>query len=156
MPKRKLKYDLIDKAKPAGKRQIEVEFDADDVAYRIPVKGSMRDVLSALVQEHSGTHRANTISDVLRFLDFSNFVTGVDNLDGAFPFRGAIPEAEREIAGRHLSGRTNAVGAALHLLLSTEANAQAKATLGGLVWSLAHAKRFGGTAAHQGQVVIDD
>lgn len=93
-------------------------------------------ILSAAVADPALSHYHDVLCDLSRYLCRGNYISRPpDGLDTIFPFRDAIPEARIGEArtpgetGNNLSGRTNTPGAALYLMMTTEARQEVKATL---------------------------
>ena len=130
-------------------------FDADSY-HGLPMGTSNRAIFGAAIRNDEGTLIADVLNDTFRYLYYGHFCgQGVD-LDREFPFRGAIPEALSSDAWVHRSQRTDTVGSALYLLMSTRAAAENKALLGAIVLAMTRHPKYGGTTDHPVVPTVDE
>ncbi len=103
------------------------------------------DILQAAIERERDKHpdMAGVLNDLLRYLGFSNFARVKNEvLEEKFPYRGTIPESKSFGATKYLSDKTNPVGAALYLLITTEASAENKKLLDAVVAAMQRHPKF--------------
>lgn len=111
----------------------------------LPDGTTTRRIFEAAIERAQGTSSAGVLNDLFRYLSHGNFAGRGVELDRDFPFQGTIPEGRGPYAAEHLSHRTNTVGSALHLLMTTKASAANKALLGSIVSAMARHPKYAGT-----------
>jgi hypothetical protein len=139
---RQVKYDLI-KGGATRQRRIAT-IDCVDVP-QFPVCSTLEEMFTRAISGCGDGTLRQVLTDLLRCLVHSNHVgfgpagdraATLSLLDAVHPHTGQIPEAERPYSYVHRSGQTDTCGAVLDLLLRTQASAQVKEKLGGILLSL--------------------
>jgi hypothetical protein len=124
--------------------------------FALPSGSTNRGIFRAAIARNEGTPIVAVLNDLFRYLYHGHFAGEGIDLDREFPYRGTIPEGGTFAAAPHLSGKTNTLGATLHLLMTTRASRDHKALLGAVLWAMAQHRKYGGTLEHPGMPMIDE
>lgn len=152
MPLSTIVYTAVSKSNQESEESFSFETDQ---RVSLPKGGSNRAIFQSAIEGCGDDSIRKVLIDLVRFLCLGNFARAQDNVDKEFPFQGALPEAASTQAGDHLSGKTNAVGATLHLMMTTVAADDVKTALGDVVWAMVHHRKFGATEDSLAVPVID-
>ena len=130
-----------------GKTSIEKSYSFEYVAVqKLPDGKNIEVVFRQAIRFAKDSTVKAVLIDLYRFLVFSNFARfngyqelrpeSLQDLDREYPFANAIIEGKTFTQSKHLSARTNTIGATLYLLMQSKNSPEVNLILGGILMDM--------------------